>query len=184
MAHHSTCEFVPARVAVLTVSDTRTAQTDKSGAIICDLLAGAGHVVISKDIVVDDLFQIRAGVSQLLADGLCEFIILTGGTGLRSRDVTPQAIAPLYTAPIPGFGELFRMLSYQDIGSSTIQSRAEAGLCGDTVVFALPGSTGACRMGMEKIILEQIDNTHRPCNFREVVSARTPIKSSEGNPSD
>jgi molybdenum cofactor biosynthesis protein B len=166
---HQTAGFSPSQVAVVTISDTRTLETDTSGGFICQSLQDAGHDVVDRVIVKDDLEVIRRTVKNLLDSKGCQFIICTGGTGLTVRDVTPDALAPLYTKFIPGFGELFRMLSYDDIGTSTIQSRAEAGLCGHAVVFALPGSTGACRLAMEKIILQQIDPTHKPCNFRGIL---------------
>ena len=168
MAHHES-NFRPAAVAVVTVSDTRTLETDTSGATIVAALQEQGHQVVARQLIVDDLATIRTSVEGLLAARHCAFILITGGTGLMDRDVTVDAIQPLYTKHIPGFGELFRMLSYADIGTATIQSRADAGLCGHAVVIALPGSTGACRLAMEKIILPQLDNTQRPCNFRTVV---------------
>lgn len=161
--------FIPATVGVLTISDTRTLETDKSGKTICDLLESAGHHVVCRHLVKDEIEAIRAQVRDLSHGQKVEILILTGGTGMTDRDVTPEALAPLYRKHIPGFGELFRMISYEEIGTSTIQSRAEAGLVANTVVFALPGSTGACRTALTKIILEQIDNTHKPCNFRQVV---------------
>lgn len=166
---HQTAPFTPSSVAVITISDTRTFENDTSGDLICQHLKEAGHQLVARQIIKDDLQTIRQTVQDLLAAKNCQFIICTGGTGLTQRDVTPEALAPLYTKFIPGFGELFRMLSYDDIGTSTIQSRAEAGLCGHAVVFALPGSTGACRLAMEKIILSQIDPTHKPCNFRGIL---------------
>lgn len=169
MGHQQQTVFRPVRVAVVTVSDTRTHATDTSGALIAELLAKVGHQLSHREVIKDDMTLIRATIAAILKKSECAFIIVTGGTGLTSRDVTPEAIRPLYTKAIPGFGELFRMLSYHDIGTATIQSRAEAGLCGHAVVFALPGSTKACRLAMEKIILPQIDNTHGPCNFRGVV---------------
>lgn len=162
---HQTAPFTPSSVAVLTISDTRSLENDTSGDLICKSIEDAGHLLLERRIVKDELLVIRQTVQSLLTAKSCQFIICTGGTGLTPRDVTPEALAPLYTKAIPGFGELFRMLSYDDIGTSTIQSRAEAGLCGHAVVFALPGSTGACRLAMEKIILQQIDPTHKPCNF-------------------
>ncbi len=169
MAHQQQNEFRPARVAVITVSDTRTLETDTSGDLIVQLLREAGHRLSRRVIIKDELSLIRGALAGVLAEADCSFVILTGGTGLTPRDVTPEAIRPFITKPIPGFGELFRALSYQDIGTATIQSRAEAGLCGHAVVFALPGSTKACQLAMQKIILPQIDNTHGPCNFRGVV---------------
>jgi len=166
---HPESAFRPAAVAVLTVSDTRPPETDTSGATIAGLLQERGHQVVARLLIKDDLTRIRATVADLLEGRRCAFILITGGTGLTDRDVTVEAIQPLYSKHIPGFGELFRMLSYADIGTATIQSRADAGLCGHAVVMALPGSTGACRLAMEKIILPQLDNTQRPCNFRTVV---------------
>lgn len=161
--------FVPVRVAVLTVSDTRTLETDTSGATAAELLTGAGHLVAARRIVPDDLDVIRETLRAFVDNDGIDAVITTGGTGVTARDVTPDALAPLVTKPIPGFGELFRMLSYADIGTSTIQSRADAGLCGTTLVFALPGSTGAVRLALEKIILPQLDARTRPCNFVELM---------------
>lgn len=161
--------FRAARATVLTVSDTRTKATDTSGDLIVERLTSAGHQVVRRQIVTDDQAQIHAVIKQALAAKDCEFVVVTGGTGLTTRDVTPEAIAPLITKPIPGFGELFRMLSYADIGTATIQSRAFAALCDHAVVFALPGSTNACRLAMDRIIVPQMDNTQRPCSFRSVV---------------
>ena len=169
MGHQQSTVFQPAPVAVFTVSDTRTEATDTSGALIVELLKKAGHTLVHYQLIRDGEAVVREAVSRELERGRSRFIILTGGTGLTARDTTPEAIRPLYTKPIPGFGELFRYLSYLDIGTATIQSRADAGLCGHAVVFALPGSTNACRLAMEKIILPQIDNTQGPCNFRGVL---------------
>lgn len=157
--------FIPLNVAVLTVSDTRTPETDTSGALIAEKLAAAGHNVAAHLILSDDVERLRSQVRAWIADPAVHAVISTGGTGLTKRDVTPEAITPLITKPIPGFGELFRTLSYAEIGSSTIESRAFAGVAGDTLVFCLPGSTGACRLGMDKIILEQLDARFRPCNL-------------------
>lgn len=157
--------FIPLNVAVLTVSDTRTPETDTSGALIAEKLRAAGHNVVAHVILPDDVERLRAQVRAWIADPNVHAVICTGGTGLTKRDVTPEAVTPLITKPIPGFGELFRMLSYQEIGSSTIESRALGGVAGDTLVFCLPGSTGACRLGMDKIILEQLDARFRPCNL-------------------
>ncbi len=169
MAHIHEETFRPAHVSLVTVSDTRTLETDKSGDLIANTLEVAGHLMVHRSIIKDDLEVIRQTVAGLLEKRHCEFIILTGGTGLSHRDVTPEAIRPLITKHIPGFGELFRMLSFEEIGTATIQSRADAGLCGHTVVFALPGSTKACRLAMEKIIIPQIDNRNRPCSFRGII---------------
>ena len=170
MGHQKDVIFRPARAAVITVSDTRTFETDTSGQLIYDALEEAGHIIADRRLVKDELEIIRGVVSEILERRHCEFIILTGGTGLSDRDVTPEAVQSLYTKHIPGFGELFRMLSYEDIGSATIQSRADAGLCGHAVVLALPGSTGACRLAMEKIIIPQMDNRNRPCSFRSIIA--------------
>lgn len=167
--HAETREFVPVRVAVLAVSDSRDLSTDKSGAIIADKLIEAGHLLAERKVCKDDVKSIQKIVKAWVKDPQIDFIVVTGGTGVTGRDVTPDAVRPLYTKPVPGFGELFRFLSYSEIGSSTIQSRADAGLIGSTLVFVLPGSTGAVRLGMEKIILPQMDIRHRPCNFAELL---------------
>lgn len=169
MAHSEETTFRPARVAVITVSDTRTPQTDKSGDCIEQHLLQAGHELVFRSIVKDDMMTIRHTVMNQLLSKKCAFIIITGGTGLTERDVTPEAVTPLYTKHIPGFGELFRAISFADIGTATIQSRADAGLCGHAVVMILPGSTGACTLAMKKIILPQLNNQQKPCNFRSVV---------------
>ena len=156
-------------VAVLTVSDSRTLETDTSGQTIVDRLTQAGHRIADRKMCQDDFQTIRATIAAWIADSKVEFVIVTGGTGVTQRDVTPDAVRSLFTKPIPGFGELFRWLSYAEIGTSTIQSRADAGVCGDTIVFLLPGSTGACRLGVEKIILPQLDLNHRPCNLTELL---------------
>jgi molybdenum cofactor biosynthesis protein B len=156
-------------VAVLTVSDTRTVETDTSGKAIVDRLMQAGHCVADRKMCKDDFQAIRETIAVWIADPKVEFVIVTGGTGVTQRDVTPDAVRSLFTKPIPGFGELFRWLSYAEIGTSTIQSRADAGVCDDTIVFLLPGSTGACRLGMERIILPQLDLNHRPCNLTELL---------------
>src|SRR3989338_5385774 len=162
-------EFVPVRVAVLAVSDTRDFDSDKSGALICERLTAAGHTVADRKICKDEQAAIRRIVRGWASDPRVDFAIVTGGTGVTGRDVTPDAVRPLFTKHIPGFGELFRFLSYSEIGSSTIQSRADAGLVRDTLVFILPRSTGACRLALGKIILDQLDIRHRPCNFAELL---------------
>lgn len=162
-------EFIPVHVAVLTVSDTRTAETDTSGRLAVDRLTEAGHRVVRREIVRDNREAIRAALQAWIDDPEVEVIIATGGTGVTPRDVTPEALEPLVTKKIPGFGELFRWLSFAEIGTSTIQSRAEAALCGTTYVFLLPGSTGAVRTAMDKILLSQLDHRHRPCNFVELL---------------
>lgn len=152
-------------VAVLTVSDTRTIETDSSGQYIADELAAAGHHLIAREIVIDDVYLLRAQVSAWIAQDDIQAIISTGGTGFTERDSTPEALAPLFDKPIDGFGELFRHLSYRDIGTSTVQSRALAGIANKTAIFCLPGSTGACKTGWEGILKEQLDSRHQPCNF-------------------
>jgi molybdopterin adenylyltransferase len=158
-------QFIPVHVAVLTVSDTRTLETDTSGAYIADTLAAAGHRIAARAIVIDSELLIRAQLAAWIADPAIEVIVATGGTGVTPRDVTPEALAPLVTKPIPGFGELFRQISFAEIGAATIQSRAEAALCGSTYVFLLPGSTGGVKTGVDKILLSQLDHRTRPCNF-------------------
>ena len=152
-------------VAVLTVSDTRTTDTDTSGAFLEEALRSAGHRVVDRRIVIDDIYQLRAVVSQWIADPGVEVVLTTGGTGFSGRDSTPEAVAPLFDKVIEGFGEVFRALSLDEIGSSTIQSRALAGLANGTVIFCMPGSTGACRTAWEGVIRDQLDSEHRPCNF-------------------
>jgi molybdenum cofactor biosynthesis protein B len=161
--------FIPVHVGVLTVSDTRTMETDRSGQTAVDLLTEAGHVIAARAIVTDNRDAIRGQLQAWIADPGVDVVIATGGTGVTPRDITPEAMAPLVTKPIPGFGELFRWLSYAEIGTSTIQSRAEAALCGDTYVFLLPGSPGAVRTALTKILLSQLDHRHRPCNFVELL---------------
>jgi len=162
---HAETAFEPAYVAVLTVSDTRTEKNDTSGHYLAESLQDAGHTLADKKIVIDDVYQIRAIVSQWIADEKVQAVLITGGTGFTSRDNTPEALIPLFDKQVEGFGEVFRMVSYQEIGTSTIQSRAVAGMANKTVIFAMPGSTGACRTGWTKIIKEQLDASHRPCNF-------------------
>ena len=157
--------FIPLGVAVLTVSDTRTVATDTSGKLIVDRLTEVGHRIAAHEIVIDSELKIRAKLAQWIADDDVDVIIATGGTGVTPRDVTPEALAPLVTKPIPGFGELFRWLSFGEIGASTIQSRADAALCGSTYVFLLPGSTNGVRTGLEKILIPQLDHRTKPCNF-------------------
>ncbi len=161
--------FVPLNVAVLTVSDTRTRDDDTSGDLIEERLRAFGHRVVARLILKDDVVALRAQFKTWIEDPGIEAIISTGGTGLTQRDVTPEAVEPLLTKPIPGFGELFRWLSYEEIGTATIESRALAGVAGDTLIFCLPGSTGACRLGMERIILPQLDSTTAPCNLSQML---------------
>jgi molybdenum cofactor biosynthesis protein B len=157
--------FVPLQVAVLTVSDTRCVDTDTSGQYLVEQLQQAGHVLAARVIVKDDIYQIRAQVSAWIASDDVQAVILTGGTGFSGRDSTPEAITPLLDKTIEGFGELFRHISYLEIGTSTLQSRALAGLANRTAIFCVPGSTGACRTAWEGILSSQLDNRHRPCNL-------------------
>ncbi len=161
--------FVPIKVAVMTISDTRTEETDRSGAQAIELLTAAGHEVVARRIIPDDLEGIRAQFGEYIADVNVDVVVSTGGTGITTRDVTPEALEPHITKAIPGFGELFRALSYEEITTATIQSRATGGLCGGTLVFALPGSPGAVRLAMERIIIPQLDSRTRPCNFVELM---------------
>ena len=159
-------------VAVLTVSDTRTEADDTSGEFLADSLREAGHFLGDRAIVIDDIYQIRAVLSRWIADAAIDAVLVTGGTGFSGRDSTPEAVAPLFDKQIEGFGEVFRALSFDEIGSSTIQSRALAGFANNTVVFCMPGSTGACRTAWNGVIREQLDSTHRPCNFVGVLGVR------------
>ena len=153
------------KVAVLTVSDTRTQETDTSGAFLEEALRDAGHHIADRQIVIDDVYQLRATLSRWIADPGVEVVLTTGGTGFSGRDSTPEAVAPLFDKVIEGFGEVFRSLSHAEIGSSTIQSRALAGMANGTVIFCMPGSTGACRTAWEGVLRDQLDGEHRPCNF-------------------
>ena len=152
-------------VAVLTVSDTRTQETDTSGTFLEEALLAAGHTVADRQIVIDDVYQLRAVVSQWIADPKVEVVLTTGGTGFSGRDSTPEALSPLFDKAIDGFGEVFRALSLEEIGSSTVQSRALAGMANGTVIFCMPGSTGACRTAWEGVLKDQLDSEHQPCNF-------------------
>ena len=158
-------EFKPLSLCVLTVSDTRTADNDTSGDYLCDALRDAGHRLFERAIVRDDKYAMRAIASRWIADGGVDGILVTGGTGFTGRDSTPEALLPLLDKEMPGFGELFRALSFDEIGTSTLQSRAFAGLANATFVFALPGSTSACRTAWEKIISAQLDARTKPCNL-------------------
>jgi molybdenum cofactor biosynthesis protein B len=162
-------ELKPLRVAVLTVSDTRDEATDKSGALLVERVRAAGHVPAAKAIVRDDVYAIRAIVSHWIADPQVEIVITTGGTGLTGRDGTPEAIAVLLDKRIDGFGELFRTISYEEIGPSSLQSRCLAGVANATYVFCLPGSSGACATGWDKLIAPQLDYRTRPCNLAELM---------------
>ena len=156
-------------IAVLTVSDTRTPETDTSGDLLADLLTQDGHRLAARAIVKDDIYEVRKIVSDWIADQNIQVVVSTGGTGFSGRDTTPEALSPLFDTTIEGFGELFRQVSYEEIGSSTIQSRAVGGIANDTLIFALPGSNGACRTGWQKILHDQLDASFRPCNFAELI---------------
>lgn len=164
-------EFVPVNIAVMTVSDTRTPETDTSGQYLEDALLDEGHVLMDRVIVKDDIYQIRAVLSDWIADPEVEAVMITGGTGFSSRDTTPEAVRPLFDKEIDGYGELFRNISYNEITTSSIQSRALAGIANKTVIFCMPGSTGACQTAWEGIIRTQLDATHKPCNFVALITA-------------
>ncbi len=157
--------FIPLNICILTVSDTREFENDTSGKALADAVQEAGHQLNERAISKDDIYQIRAIVSPWVYDESIHAILVTGGTGFSGRDSTPEAIEPLFDKDIPGFGELFRSVSFEEIGTSTIQSRAFAGLANFTTIFCLPGSTGACITGWEKIISPQLDSRTKPCNF-------------------
>ncbi|HEY3908286.1 MAG TPA: molybdenum cofactor biosynthesis protein B [Stellaceae bacterium] len=161
--------FLPVNIALLTVSDTRDATQDRSGDTLAELAAGAGHRVVARHIVRDERDRIVAQLREWIADPEVDIVISTGGTGMTGRDVTPEAFHSVYEKEIAGFGELFRWLSYAKIGTSTIQSRATAGVAGGTYLFALPGSPGACRDAWQDILVHQLDNRFRPCNFVELM---------------
>jgi len=162
---HTKAEFVPLNIAVLTLTDTRTFANDTSGQALEDMLTDAGHNIAARELCKDDIYICRAIVSGWIADENVDVVLTTGGTGLTNRDSTPEALAPLFDTGIEGFGELFRQLSYDEIGTSTVQSRALAGLANKTLIFCMPGSTGACRTAWNGILAEQLDSQHRPCNF-------------------
>jgi molybdenum cofactor biosynthesis protein B len=161
--------FQPVNIAVMTVSDTRTLADDRSGDTLVARLEAAGHRLAARAIVRDDVPAIVAQFRGWIADGAVDAIVSTGGTGVTGRDVTPEALAAVAEKDIPGFGELFRWLSFQSIGTSTIQSRACAGVAGGTYIFCLPGSTGAVKDGWDGILRDQLDSRHRPCNFVELM---------------
>lgn len=160
--------FVALNIAVLTVSDSRTLETDKSGALLAERLAAAGHHLHERRVVPDDRYAIRAVVSDWIARPEIDAALVTGGTGLTGRDGTPEAIEPLFDKPIDGFGEIFRAVSFGEIGTSSLQSRATAGVANRTFVFVLPGSSGACRTAWDQIIRDQLDYRTRPCNLVEL----------------
>jgi molybdenum cofactor biosynthesis protein B len=164
-----TIEFKPVHIGIMTISDTRTTHTDESGGLLESLALDAGHYVVERTIVVDDQDAIRLQLAFWIDHPDIQVVLSTGGTGITARDVTPEAFQSVFEKEIPGFGELFRMLSFKTIGTSTIQSRALAGVAGGTLLFALPGSPGACRDAWEGILSTQLDNRHRPCNFIEIL---------------
>ena len=161
--------FLPVNIAILTVSDTREAAQDRSGKALADLATTAGHNIAARRIVRDEQAQIVTQLREWIADPQIDVVISTGGTGVTGRDVTPEAFDSVYEKEIAGFGELFRWLSYDKVGTSTIQSRATAGVAGGTYLFALPGSPSACRDAWEGILVHQLDNRFRPCNFVELM---------------
>ena len=165
--------FLPLRISVLVVSDTRTEETDTSGKIFAERLTAAGHSLAEKCIVPDDIYQIRAVLSRWIVDPAVDIILTTGGTGLTGRDGTPEAVIPLFDKVIEGFGEMFRQISYDEISTSTIQSRVTAGVANGSYIFCLPGSSGACRTGWDKILSTQLDIRSRPCNFAEMLPRLT-----------
>jgi molybdenum cofactor biosynthesis protein B len=162
-------EFVPLKVAVLTVSDSRTLENDSSGQFLVDALAEAGHHLHERQLLRDDRYAIRAQVAAWIADADVHGVLITGGTGFTGRDSTPEAVLPLLDKEMPGFGELFRAVSFEEIGTSSLQSRAFAGLSNQTFVFALPGSTSACRTAWDKLLRAQLDARTRPCNLAGLI---------------
>ena len=179
MGHSSSSEMLPLNIAVLTVSDTRDESTDTSGGYLVKALQEFGHQLVDRKIVPDDKYILRAVVSNWIASEEVQAVLVTGGTGFTARDVTPDALTPLFDKEVDGFGELFRQVSYQEIGTSTIQSRAVAGLSNGTVIFCLPGSTGACKTGWS-IIESQLDSSHKPCNFVPHLKSITSVCDSRG----
>ncbi|MBT8420222.1 MAG: molybdenum cofactor biosynthesis protein B [Gammaproteobacteria bacterium] len=161
--------FVPLRIAVLTISDSRTEETDTSGKLLVDRLTEKGHLLAEKHIVKDNIYEIRAILSGWIADPEVQAVVTTGGTGLTSRDGTPEAVAPLLDKEVMGFGEIFRAVSFEEIKTATLQSRALAGIANGTYIFCLPGSRGACRTGWDKLIDAQLDYRTQPCNFVELM---------------
>jgi molybdopterin adenylyltransferase len=162
-------QFVPLKIAVLTVSDTRDFADDKSGAALCDRIKAAGHMVVERNIVPDDVETIRSRVQEWIAAPMVDIIITTGGTGFTGRDVTPEAVEPLFEKKMEAFAVLFLMVSFRKIGTSAIQTRATAGLANSTFIFCLPGSPGACRDAWDEILVHQLDYRYQPCNFVELM---------------
>ncbi|QGW77175.1 molybdenum cofactor biosynthesis protein B [Pseudomonas alkylphenolica] len=172
MAHLAQRTFEPLNIAVLTISDTRSFDTDTSGQTLCDLLQAAGHRLIDRDLVKDDIYQIRATLSRWIADPRVQVVLTTGGTGFTVRDNTPQAVLPLLDKHVEGFGELFRQVSLAEIGMSSLQSRALAGMSNGVLVCCVPGSPGACRTAWNQILLGQLDSRTGPCNFAPHLKAQ------------
>ncbi len=166
---------IAVRIAVLTVSDTRDESSDKSGNLLVGRLQGQGHILHEKCILPDDIYQVRAKVAQWIADPQVQAVVSTGGTGLTGRDGTPEAVAPLFDKKIEGFGEVFRMISFEEIGTATMQSRCIAGVSNGTYVFCLPGSSGACATGWDKLIGPQLDSTNQPCNLADLMPRLTEV---------
>ena len=162
-------DFLPVNIAVLTVSDSRTLEDDKSGIVLVNRIEKAGHKVAAREIVTDEIVLIVEKLNGWIANASIDVVVATGGTGVTGRDVTPEAFAQVYEKEVPGFGELFRWISYQKIATSTIQSRATAGVAGGTYLFALPGSPGACKDAWDEILVHQLDARHKPCNFVELM---------------
>ena len=176
MGHsHSSNEFIALNIAVMTISDSRTEETDTAGKLLVDKLTSCGHKLAEKIIVQDDKYRIREVISRWIVDENVQAVITTGGTGLTGRDITPESILPLFDKEIEGFGEIFRWLSYQHIKTSTIQSRAFAGLANGTPIFCLPGSPGACRDGWDEVISHQLDSRHKPCNLVDLMPRFTEV---------
>jgi len=169
MSENSSRELIPVNICVLTVSDSRTEENDKSGQLLVKRLESAGHVLLEKRIVKDDIYQIRAALSDWIANPDVQVVVSTGGTGVTGRDGTPEAVEPLLDKIISGFGEMFRVLSYEEIKTSTLQSRALAGVANGTYVFTLPGSSGACATAWDRLIVHQLDYRTRPCNLVELM---------------
>lgn len=165
MASHAAKEFQAISIALLTVSDTRGFAEDSSGAALAERIEGSGHTLSARQIVTDDLYIVRAVVANWIADTSIDAIIINGGTGMTTRDVTPEAIGPLFDRRIDGFGELFRHISFTEIGPATVQSRALAGISNATIIFAMPGSPGACCTAWDQILAHQLDARSKPCNF-------------------
>jgi len=165
-----TGDFIPLNICILTVSDTRDSDNDTSGQALADRVTGVNHTLYDRTISKDDIYQIRAIISKWIYEPRVHAVVITGGTGFSGRDSTPEAVIPLFDKEIIGFGEMFRAVSEKDIGTSTIQSRALAGLANNTAIFCLPGSTGACKTGWNDIIEPQLNSTTRPCNFVGVLT--------------